>query len=261
MKLAISNLAWTKKENLKILNLLKKSQINHLEYSYNILESFTQKKNIKEFYNKKGIKLYSMQSILFNLDNCFVFGSKNQNLNFLKEIKKKISLAKKLKSKIIVFGSPKNRLNFGLKRNDRDKIFLSTMIKIAKFCELKKITFCLEANPTIYNCDYITHTHQALKLVKKINNKFFKINLDTSTLIFNKENYTRILSKNLSYVGHIQLSVPKLKSIMLKKQYLKKFLLELKNSNYQNVVSIEQLKSKYNIGEIKKIIKYFKVYF
>ena len=87
------------------------------------------------------------------------------------------------------------------------------MIKIAKFCELNKITFCLEANPKIYNCDYITHTHQALKLVKKINNKFFKINLDTSTLIFNKENYNKILSKNLSLVGHVQLSVPKLKNI------------------------------------------------
>ena len=258
MKFSISNLAWNKSENIKILNFLKKNNISNLEYSFKILVENHNKINLKKYYLNKQIKLYSMQSILFGLDECFVFGSKSQNLKFIREIKKKLLIAKKLGSEVVVFGSPKNKKNFGLKKSKMNDIFLKTMRKVAKFSESNKVVFCLEANPKIYDCDFLNYTNEALSIVKKINNNYFKLNLDFGTILFNDENYKNILDKNLKYIGHIQLSLPLLKDISKKEKFFLKVLRHIKRSSYSKVISIEQLRVKRNFSSIKKILKMIK---
>ena len=78
------------------------------------------------------------------------------------------------------------------------------MKKITKICEQAKITFCLEANPKVYGTKYLTHTNQALNLVKKINNKYFKLNLDLGTIISNNENYKKLIKNNIHQIGHVK---------------------------------------------------------
>ncbi|MDB3991351.1 sugar phosphate isomerase/epimerase [bacterium] len=258
MKFSISNLAWKKSENTKILNFLKKNNILNLEYSYKILVEYHNKIDLKKYYSNKQIKLYSMQSILFGLYDCFVFGSKSQNQKFVREIKKKILIAKKLGSEVIVFGSPKNKKNFGLKKGEMNDIFLKTMKKVAKFSENNKVVFCLEANPKIYDCDFLNYTNEALSIVKKINNNYFKLNLDFGTILFNNEDYKNILDKNLKYIGHIQLSLPLLKDISKKEKFFLKALKYIKRSSYSKVISIEQLRVNRNFGNIQKVLKMIK---
>ena len=120
-----------------------------------------------------------------------------------------------------------------------------------------KIVFCLEANPIIYNCDYIKKTSEALKLVKKINSEYFKLNIDTGTIIANNESIKFINKNNLKYIGHVQVSVPYLKSIFTNQSYLKKITLilrMLKKLEYKNNISLETL----NIGlsELKKNVHF-----
>ena len=113
MKLLISNLAWNFDENQKILSLLKKNKIENLEFAPSLLlQKNLKNKNLidtKKFWLTGNVKLYSMQSILYGVNNCFIFGNKKQRSNFIKEIFKKIDLAKKLGIKVIVFGSPINK--------------------------------------------------------------------------------------------------------------------------------------------------------
>jgi sugar phosphate isomerase/epimerase len=253
MKFSISNLAWNKSENKKVINFIKKKNISNLEYSFDILKENHPKENFKEYYLKKKIKLYSMQSILFGLEDCFVFGSKYQRTKFISEIKKKIIIAKKLGTKVIVFGSPRNKKSFGINKKKMNGIFLKVMKKIAKFSEKNKIVFCLEANPKIYKCDFLNYTKEALLIVKKINNNFFKLNLDFGTIIFNNESYKKILDNNLGDIGHIQFSLPLLKDISKEKKFFQNVIKFLYQSSYSKVISIEQIRGKKNFSKIKRI--------
>ena len=238
MNLCFSNIAWGKDENKKIINLFNQEKISYLEYAPDlIIKNYKKKRNIskiKKFWEKKRIKLYSMQSVLYGINNAFIFGDIYQQNIFYNEVKEKILLAKKLGTKVIVFGSPKSKKTFGKSKKILDHLFESNMKKITKICEQAKITFCLEANPKVYGTKYLTHTNQALNLVKKINKKYFKLNLDLGTIISNNENYKKLIKNNIHQIGHAQISFPKLKNPLIDKKLIERFILELKKMDIKN---------------------------
>ena len=264
IRLTVSNIAWNDPELSKIILLFKENKIDILEFAPNILlkNNFTKKNilNVKNFWKKNKIKLYSMQSVLFGINNAYLFGNVNQKKIFLNEIKKKIKIAKNLGVKIIVFGSPKNRKIFFKKDKKLLNIeAISIFKKIAEFAEKYKIVFCLEANPKIYKCDYINITSEALEIVKILNNKYFKLNLDVGTIVKNKENVEKLIKENLNFIGHCQLSNPLLTNFNKKNLNIhKKVILLLKKYKYKKVVSIEMLSSKNNYKNVKKSINIFK---
>jgi D-psicose/D-tagatose/L-ribulose 3-epimerase len=263
MKFAISNLSWKKNENFKALKILKKNKINFLEFSYiNIILFQNNKnlKNIKEYYIKNKINLYSMQALLHEVKNAYMFGEPFQKKIFIKEIKKKIEIARQLGVKVLVFGCPKNKKIFNTSLLEREKISFNIFNKIAKISQKNKITFCLEANPEIYGCDFIKKTEDALKIVKKINNNYFKLNVDYGTIFENKEEYKRLLKKNLKYIGHVQISLPGLERVINKKEAVVKFITFLIEINYQKIISIEQLFLKKNIKNLISTINFIKIF-
>ncbi len=260
MKYCISNLAWSYNDEKIILNLIKK-KIKFLEYSPTLLiKDLKSKENIskiKKIWNKRNISLYSMQSILYNTSNTYIFGNKYQRQNFYNEVKKKIILAKKLKTKVIVFGSPKNKKTFKKKKIILDKLSLEMFKKISLLSKKNKITFCVEANPEIYGTKYLTHTIDAIKLAKKINNRYFKVNLDLGTIISNNEDLDFLLKNYLKYFGHAQISSPYLTNLLKYKKSIKFFINKLNKYRYKKIISIETLKrKKNNLNYIKNIIKF-----
>ena len=259
MKFCISNLAWNKNEENTVLSLMSK-KIKLLEYAPALLiKNLSLKKDIlkaKDTWKKRKISLYSMQSILFDTKDAYIFGNKTQRDNFYKEIKKKIILAKTLKTKIIVFGSPENKKTFGKKKEMLDKMSFKMFKKISLISEKNKIIFCIEANPRIYGTKYLTHTIDAINISKKINNKFFKVNLDLSTVISNNENIDYLLKNYLNFFGHAQISTPNLVNLLRYKKDIAIFLRKLKKYSYKKVVSIETLRQeKNNLNYIKNIIE------
>ena len=259
MHLSISNIAWRKEENLQAINILKKFNIKYLEFAPTLLKQYHNNisfKKIKKYYSNISIKTYSMQSILYNKKEHFMFGTKIHKKNLIKEVKKKIDLGKFLGVKIIVFGSPnikKNILNKKLVDLWPEAIDFFKIIE--KDLKKNKITMCIEGNPKSYGGDYITDTVTALEIVKTINSKYLKLNLDMGTTISNKENIEQIIKNNLEYIGHVQLSLPKLKPIHTSIIKIINNLTLLKKFKYKRVISIEQLFSKKNnIIKIEKII-------
>ena len=260
MIFSVSNLGWNKSQNLEILRFLLSKKIRHLEYAPNKLLNFHGNKTnqqILNYYKKKNFCLLSAQSLLFGYKNSFIFGGKIQRENFTRNLKNSLKKIKFFNTKIVVFGSPTNKKSFNKNKAILDKIALKEFRKISQICKKFKIVFCLEANPKIYNCDYLIQTKDALNIVKQINSNYFKINLDIGTIIANKENLQFINKKNIKYIGHVQISVPYLKSIISKKLYLKKifFVIKmLKKLKYRKNISLETLNL--STGELKKNINY-----
>ncbi|MBD1157262.1 sugar phosphate isomerase/epimerase [Pelagibacterales bacterium SAG-MED20] len=263
MKLLISNIAWKNNENAKIVKLLNKKKIELLEFAPDILLSkdYSRKNLIftKKSWSIKNIKLYSMQSVLYEVNNAFLYGNNQQRKNFVQEILKKIDIAKTLGTKVIIFGSPKNRKTFKKSKYVLDKIGLKIFKRIAAYANKKKIIFCLEANPKIYRADYLNNTSDVISIVKKINNKYLKINLDLSTIIYNRENIKKIIKENISLIGHAQISAPYLQNILKYKKKIKELVKILKLNNYKKNISIEMTRPKKNSHkQIEKSIDYVK---
>ena len=257
MKFAISNLGWNKKENENILKKLGKEKIL-LEYSLSKIFHDTNCKNIiklKKKLKKFNVKSYSMQSLLYKSENTFLFGNSLQKKNLLNEIEKKFEQAKYLNSKVMIFGSPHVKKSFGKNKKTLDIEFLKILKKISKIAKKYKVYFLLEANPKIYGSEFLSHSEDTFKFIKKLKSKYIKANLDLGTVIANKENYKKIFIKNKKSIKHIQVSNPSLKKIDINSKYVKDFISFLKKKKYKNILSFEQLYQKENLNNIFDIIK------
>jgi sugar phosphate isomerase/epimerase len=248
-KLSFSLLALKNLNKLEtLIKILKDNNINYIELP--ITKVFPKYViNKKGFFflkllNKHSIKVSSLQSI-FHTISVNIFNRKDHK-KIITHIKKIIKIAKFLKTKRIIYGSPLTRFkNENLSKIKADKITLPLFKKIAQICLKNRIIFGLEPNSRFYNCNYIVNLREALTIIKKINLPNFLLNFDTGNIFL--EDKKKIKYKiNPKYICNYQISEIGLKSIssgnfkhglLLRNFSLKnKFIsLEMKNINFNKL--------------------------
>ncbi len=255
MKFSISNIAWDEADDTAVYGLMKAHGFSGLEIAPtrvipkdpydNVSTAIEWKKELTDNY---GFEIPSMQSIWFGRQEN-IFGSAEERNALLEYTKKAVDFASALKIHNLVFGCPKNR-------NMPDNASYNTAIKffseIAEYALSKQTVIGIEANPTIYNTNFINTTEEALKLINDVNSDGLGLNLDLGTMIYNNESI-RLLVGNVNKISHVHISEPYLKPI--EKRPIHKELLDLLMCEFYNrYISIEV--SKCNIHVIKNIISY-----
>jgi sugar phosphate isomerase/epimerase len=244
--LAFSLLALTNLDKIEILlKLLKNKNIYHVELPITkIFPTYVINKKGRFFLKllkKYSIRVSSLQSI-FHKVRVNIFEKKDHK-KIIMHIKKVIIIAKFLKTRRIIYGSPITRFkNKNLSKENADKITLPLFRNIAQICSKNGIIFGLEPNSKFYNCNYIVNLSEAIDIIKKINSPSFLLNFDTGNIFL--EDKKRIKYKiNQKYICNYQISEIGLKSIssgnfnhrlLLKNFNLKdKFIsLEMKNISF-----------------------------
>ncbi len=256
MKYSISNIAWDKKDDLEMYQFLKDNNIDGVEiaptrlYSepYENIESAQLYANMLK--NRFGLDISSMQSIWFGkTENIFNADDRKVLLEYTK---KAMDFANALGIKNIVFGCPKNRnMPEGASEDDVVEFFR----ELGDYAQKKNTTLALEANPAIYNTNFLNTTKDACEFCKKIDNDGVKVNIDFGTIICNNEN-PHIIKTYKNYVNHIHLSMPNLEYVGKIKEHetLKKVLGKI---DYDGYISIE-MKNQNDINKIKQAILYLK---
>ena len=84
-----------------------------------------------------------------------------------------------------MFGCPRNRNIEGEYDPDVATDFFRT---IGDYAASRGTTIGMEANPPIYNTNFINDTISAIKLIEQVGSDGFKLNLDLGTVIQNGEN-------------------------------------------------------------------------
>ena len=95
----------------------------------------------------------------------------------------------------------------------------------------------LEANPPIYNTNYLNTTREAFRLVKKLGLPGLAVNLDVGTMIANGE-HPEDFALDMKYVSHIHISEPGLVAIQPRPIHRQLALL-LGAVGYRGFVSVE----------------------
>ena len=257
MKLSASNIAWDSNDDELMYCKLNELGFDGLEiaptriFPNNPYDKLDEAKAFQTMLKSKfSLEISSMQSIWYGR-NENIFNSAEERNVLLDYTRKAIEFAEVLECRNLVFGCPRNRTG-GSQYPEIAKAFF---YELGEYAHTHNTVLAMEANPTIYNTDYINFTNQAIDFVKEVNSEGFKINLDVGTMIENEEDIS-ILKDNIDIINHVHISEPYLNQIQERKSHntLGSYL---KTGAYGRFVSLE-MKKLGNINKVDKILLYMK---
>lgn len=256
MRLSISNIAWPQEWDDEIYSEMKALGYEGLEIAptriipenpYDKLnEIFSWYKSIKELF-----AVSSMQSIWFGMTEN-IFNNESERQTLINYTKKAINFAESIKCNNLVFGCPRNRNNSELKP---EEIAVDFFREIGNYAYSHNTVIGIEANPPIYNTNFLNGTDETIQFVKRVNSSGIRLNLDIGTMIQNGET-PDVLKGNMHLVNHIHISEPGLVKIFQRDIHRQLFLLT-QDYGYKGYVSIEMGKQKSveDICEVMKCVK------
>ncbi len=240
MRLSISNIGWTSENDSTVYKMMKQYGYSGLEIAPTRIfpdkpydcneEAAAWSSNLKSEYD---FDIPSMQSIWYGIQEK-IFGTDEERQVLLDYTKKAIDFAAAIGCKNLVFGCPRNRF---MPEGANEKIAVAFFKELGDYALANATAIGMEANPTIYNTNYINDTFSALELIGQVDSEGFKLNLDMGTMIHNEEEVAK-LRDNVKLISHVHISEPGLKPIEKRDIHtqIKQILLD---ENYQGFVSIE----------------------
>ena len=161
MKLSISNIAWTLDNDKNVYGMMKQYGFEGLEIApTRIFPDKPYDKNdeakqwAEDIYNEYGLSVSSMQSIWYGVQEK-VFGTEEERKILLDYTKKAIDFAVSIKCNNLVFGCPRNR---NIPEGVNEDVAISFFKELGDYAYSVGTVIGMEANPTIYNTNYmITH--------------------------------------------------------------------------------------------------------
>lgn len=261
MKFSFSNIGWNSEDDEHIYNLMNENGFEGVEIAPTriFLEKPYENLSIaaewsRDLKQKNGLVVPSMQSIWFGRIEK-LFGSDEEREILLNYTKKAIDFAEAIGCGNLVFGCPRNR---SMPEDGDIKVAINFFEELGEYAYNHNNVIALEANPPIYNTNFINMTKDAIDLVEKVNSKGFLLNLDVGTMIVNNENID-ILNGKGHLINHIHISEPELKPIQ--ERVLHEELADYLNKiKYQHFVSVEVGRQD-DVSNIEKMMKYIKKIF
>lgn len=259
--LVVSNLAWDQKDEDFALELLKSYGINNLEIAP--AKVFGSNENIdfhdllayRQKLNARGFNIYSLQAILYQVNDTEIFKSQYTQSRFIQQVKSSIKYAKVLGAERIVIGGPKNRKLHNKTYQECYQEAIQVFTELANYAQETdpEIILVLEPNPKSYQCEFANTSHLALDLVQEINHPNFQLHLDIGCLWVGGElpvqsTLEKIFNINSNLVKHIHISADALQPICDEPninyhQHLTYLSHLSKENKYQHKISLEMVNS------------------
>jgi sugar phosphate isomerase/epimerase len=256
MKLSISNIAWTAEQDEAVYSYMKQYGFTGLEIAptrifpsrpYEHLQEA--KKWASDLKKQYGLEISSMQSIWYGRQEN-IFGSKEERQALWDYTTKAIDFAEAIGCGNLVFGCPKNR---NLSEGANPGIAINFFRELGDYAFAHHTVIGMEANPPIYQTNYINTTEAALALIEQVDTIGFRLNLDLGTMIYNQESVS-LLKGHVKRINHVHISEPGLKLIEERPvhQALKNIL---RSENYQGYLSVEMGRRE-QLQELEHAMKY-----
>ncbi|NLW77954.1 MAG: sugar phosphate isomerase/epimerase [Ruminococcaceae bacterium] len=238
MKLAASQLAWAPEDEHTALGMLADYGFAGLEIAPTRFAGPTPYAHpekaagyAKAAQTGHGLALCSMQSIWYGQQGS-IFGPERAAL--LDYTKAAIRFAQAGGIGNLVFGCPKNRvMPLGVVVEDALPFFK----ELGDYAHAHGTVLALEANPAIYNTNFINFTAEAFAFVRQANSPGLKVNLDVGTLLANAEPLSDI-EGHVGMLNHVHVSEPHLAPVARRELHSQLAGL-LRNENYAGFVSLE----------------------
>lgn len=256
MKLAFSNIAWTAEMDGAAYSLMRKYGFTGLEIAPTRIfpeDPYSRCDEAKEWadglYREYGFAVPSIQSIWYGRQEK-LFGTEEERRILLEYTGRAILFASAVGSGNIVFGCPRNRCINSVGDEEKGVRFFR---EIAGYALDHGTSIGMEANPPVYNTNYITGTADAVRLIEEVGSGGFRLNLDLGTMIENGETL-RVISENTHLIQHVHISEPGLMPPVPRSLH-REVRDMLETADYRGWVSVE-MKTVSDIGVLEQVMKY-----
>ena len=261
MRFSISNIGWTAEYDERVYVLMNEHGFTGLEIAptrifpenpYDDLsKAETWSKAVK---STQGFVVPSMQSIWYGRSEK-IFGSDEERSELISYTKKAIDFAEAIRCGNLVFGCPRNRSM----PDDADiEIAVSFFKELGDYAYDHHTVVAMEANPPIYNTNFINTTESAIELIESVDSQGFLLNLDLGTMVENGETVDVLKDKG-HLINHVHISEPGLKPIQHRDIH-KQLACYLHDMGYDRFVSIEVGRQD-DIAELDGTMKYVRSIF
>lgn len=252
MQLSISNIGLQNGEEEAVYALLQKYGFTGLEIAPSRFvgdapylkkeEAAAEAARLKARY---GLRIPSMQSIWYGqTGNIFEVHEAQQLIDYTAAA---VRFAAAVGCPSLVFGCPRNR-SLPQGKTAQDAVPFFTQLALNAY--IHGTAIALEANPPLYNTNFINTTAEAFAFARSI--PHMRVNYDAGTCIINEESLD-VLADNLPLVSHIHISEPQLALIAPRELHTQLAAL-LREKAYPHFVSIE-MKSQ-PLAEVERTLSY-----
>ena len=239
MKLCASNIGWAAEDDSRIYKELADRGFLGIEIAPTRVFPHPAYQKLREaeafakrLFETYGFAIPSMQSIWFGRQES-IFGTPEERDTLAAYTKEAVDFASAVGCKNLVFGCPRNR-SVPKGRDPREAIGFFN--EIGLYAAKHGCTIALEANPPIYNTNYLNTTAEAFEAAASCS-EGVSVNLDIGTMVQNSEGIS-VLEGRLPMVSHIHISEPYLAPIE-RRQLHRDLAAMLRDEGYDRFVSIE----------------------
>ncbi len=265
MNLAISNIAWLPEEEAEALALLHDEGVSFLEIAPTrywpdpAKASVEDARRLRQQLQAQRLSAAAFQAILFGKPDLSLFGedrSRRACVEYLAHIGR---LAAACGAGPMVFGAPKNRrVPPSMSTPEADRLAASVFRELAERVAGLGVCFCIEPNPSAYECNYLTHVADAARLVRRIDRAEVRLQLDAGELALNEENVRHVVAENAALIGHVHISQPMLGDFETPWPGHRTLSEALVGANYKGFVSIEMKRPKTGLNGVRRAIEFAK---
>lgn len=216
MKLAVSNLAWSPEQDALAAGLLRRAGADGVELAPTKvwpkpLEATADDiAACRRFWEGHGLPVRALQALLFGRPDLTVFGDAAARARTLEYLSGMCRLAQRLGAAVLVFGSPVNRAAGGRPAAELAQVALDFFGRAADDAGRRGVTLCLEPNPPVYGCDWVTRADEGAALVRAVGRPGLGLHLDTACMALASDAPAEVVPRSLDCLRHFHVSEPQL---------------------------------------------------
>lgn len=168
---------------------------------------------VRDAWNEAGLSVVSVQSLVFGNPDLRLFGDEDVSMRLLDHLEHMGRLADWLGARVMVFGSPANRLRGDLTMDEALYKAAGFFKELGQRISPLEVTVCIEPNPSIYaGCDFINTMAQAVQLVEMVDHPSVRVQCDTGAIIHEQRSGATpsvgALENALQRSAHLHISNP-----------------------------------------------------
>lgn len=245
MKLAFSNIAWNEEEEATVLSCLVATGFRGIEIAptkcWPDWRGVT-RASMAELRAKTagaGFEIPSLQAILFGKPALKLFGADDEMPALYAHIEAVAGIAEALGAKTLVFGAPLNRDPGTLAPEAAIEIATTRLREAGSICAGHGVWLGIEANPSAYQCRFITRWAEAAHLVRRCDSAGVRLHLDAACTFLEGDSLSEAVAETQDILAHVHISEPHLGRFETPQVDHKAFAAALRRANYQGWCSVE----------------------
>jgi sugar phosphate isomerase/epimerase len=216
MRLAFSNIAWDREEDVSVVGLLEANHVNAVDlvpgkyFPDPEVAKAADVALVARWWHDRGFEITGMQALLFGASGLNVFGNDDSRRRLLRRLDSVFAIGEGLSARNLVFGSPRQRDMTGLSGQNAVDMAVDFFSQAGDLAAARNVVLCLEPNPVRYGCNFMTDAESTADIVRRVGHPAIRMQLDLGAIAINGEDAAEVISRHADLIAHIHASEPDL---------------------------------------------------